>query len=351
MRIIAKVMAGLGMLALVASARADVQLHGAGATFPDPIYQTWIAEFQKSHPDVKIDYQANGSGAGIKAITDKIADFAGSDAPMNKAEMDKMGGRDGLVEIPTVGGAVVLAYNIPGLTGELKLDGPTLAEIYLGTITNWNDGKISALNPGATLPNLPISPVHRTDGSGTTYVFTSYLSTQDTKFQNKVGAAKSVEWPTGSGGPQSNGVAQLVKQVKGAIGYVELAYALQNDLPFAVMKNLNGKFVKATPDTVAAAGEAAAGKIKGTILASPLWNQPGDTAYPIAAFTYIIVYKDLGYLKDPAKAKALAEFLRWATTGGEKLAPQLNYAPLSEGIQKKVQDALAQLTWEGKPVP
>jgi phosphate transport system substrate-binding protein len=181
-------------------------------------------------------------------------------------------------------------------------------------------------------------------------VFTSYLSTQSKDFHDKVGAAKSVQWPVGSGGPQNNGVAQLVKQTNGGIGYVELAYALQNNLPFALMKNLDGQFIKATPETVAMAGESAVARLHGNLLVASLWNQPGQKTYPISAFTYIIVYKDLAYVKDAAKAKALADFLRWATAGGEQLAPKLNYAPLSEGVQKKVQAALDELQWNGQPV-
>jgi phosphate transport system substrate-binding protein len=350
MKLIAKALAGLGLLTLAVSAHAEVQLRGGGATFPDPIYQTWIAEYQKAHPGVKIDYQANGSGAGIKSVTDKTFDFAGSDAPMNSAELNKAGGPDGIVEIPTVGGAVVLAYNLPGLNGELKLDGPTLAEIFLGDVKKWNDPKIVALNAGVSLPDLPITPVHRTDGSGTSFIYTNYLASQSQTFKDKVGTGKTVEWPVGTGGPGSAGVTQLVKQTKGGIGYVELAYALQNNLPFALMKNTSGQFVKADPESVSLAGESAAGRLQGHILVASIWNQPGEKVYPISAFTYMIVYKDLGYLKDPERAKALADFLRWATSDGEKFAGQLNYAPLSEGVKKKVQAALGGLTWEGKPV-
>ncbi|HET6250918.1 MAG TPA: phosphate ABC transporter substrate-binding protein PstS [Tepidisphaeraceae bacterium] len=351
MKTFASVLAGFGMLALgVTTQAADLRLQGGGATFPAPVYQRWVTEYQKLHPDVQIDYQAIGSGGGIKGITEKTFDFAGSDAPMSKKEIAKAGGREVLVEIPTVAGAVVVAYNLKGFQGELKLDGPTLAEIYLGNIKKWNDPKIAALNAGATLPNLPITTVHRTDGSGTNFIFTNYLGTQSEEFNKKVGSGKSVEWPNGEGGAFNSGVTQIVQQTNGAIGYIELAYALQNKIPFAVMKNKDGKFVKATAETVSLAGEGAVGNLKGNLLAANIWDQPGEKAYPISSFTYIIVYKDLAYVKDPAKAKALAEFLRWATTDGEKMAASLDYAPLSPGVQKKVEEALASLTLGGKPV-
>lgn len=346
---ITKFLAAMVLGAVGASAQADVRLQAGGATFPAPIYQRWVTEYQKAHPDVKIDYQAIGSGGGIKGITDKTFDFAGSDAPMSKKEMAAAGGAGNIVQIPTVAGAVVLAYNIPDLKGELKLDGPTLAAIYLGEIKKWDDLKIAHLNEGVKLPNLPITTVHRTDGSGTNYIFTNYLSTQDPNFKNKVGAGKAVEWPGGTGGAQNAGVTQIVQTTTGAIGYVELAYALQNKIPFATLRNRDGHFVKASPESVSQAGEGALKEMNES-LAVDIWNQSGKDAYPISSFTYIIVYKDLGYLKDANKAKALVEFLKWSTTEGEKLAPSLEYAPLSAGVQKKVEGAINSLTWSGKPV-
>jgi phosphate transport system substrate-binding protein len=351
MKTIASLFAAVGLLVSAAlPARADVHLQGGGATFPAPIYQRWVTEYQKAHPGVLIDYQAIGSGGGIKGITQKTFDFAGSDAPMNKKEIQAVGGPDAIVEIPTVAGAVVLAYNLPNFQGPLNLDGPVTAEIYLGDVKTWNDPKIAALNPGVALPNLPITTVHRTDGSGTNFIFTSYLTTQSPAFANKVGSGKAVEWPVGTGGPQNAGVTQIVKATPGAVGYIELAYAKQNQVPYARLKNKSGKFVEATIEAVSLAGEGAVEHMKGTELAANIWDQPGEKAYPIASFTYIIVYKDLGYLKDENKAKALAEFLRWATTDGQKLAGDLDYAPLSPGVQKKVEGALDTLTWGGKPV-
>jgi phosphate transport system substrate-binding protein len=341
--------AAAAVMTFTTLALAEVRLQGAGATFPAPIYQRWVTEYETQHPEVKIDFQSIGSGGGIKGITEKTIDFGASDAPMNKKELAAVGGEDAIVQIPTVAGAVVAAYNLPDLKGELKLDGATLSAIFLGQITQWNDAKIAALNEGVSLPDLPITAVHRTDGSGTSYVFTSYLATQSDEFKEKVGAAKQVEWPGGQGGKGNEGVTQIVQQTRGAIGYVELAYALHNKITFALLKNKDGKFIKATSETVSAAGEGALNEM-GKSLAVNLWNQSGENAYPISAFTYIMVYKDLGYLKDEAKAKALAEFLTWATSQGQSLATSLDYAPLSEGVQKKVAEAIKSLEWSGKPL-
>lgn len=336
-------------LAAVGSVLGDVKIQGGGATFPAPLYQRWVTDYQSLHPDVKIDYQAIGSGGGIKGITDKTFDFAGSDAPMNKKEMAGVGGASNVVEIPSCAGAVVVAYNLPDLKTDLKLDGPTLASIFMGKITHWNDAAIKGLNPGVDLPDMPITTVHRSDGSGTNFVFTNYLATQSEDFKENVGMGKQVEWPNGEGASQNVGVAGAVKQTKGGIGYIELAYAVDNNIPFALLKNKDGNFVKASPETVSLAGEGALSHMDKS-LAVPIWNQTGKDAYPIASFTYLIVYKDLSELKDPNKAKALADFLRWAVTDGEKTAPQLNYAPLSAGVIKKVMQQLDTLNYSGTPL-
>lgn len=328
-------------------ASADVRLQGAGATFPNPIYQRWVTEYQSQNPKIMIDYQSIGSGGGIKALMQKTIDFGGTDAPLSKKELATAGGE--VVHIPTVAGAVVPAYNLPNLGGELKLDGPVLADIYLGKIKSWNDPGIQQLNPDLKLPNLPITTVHRTDGSGTTFVFTNYLSTQSQAFKETIGGGKAVEWPGGQGGKGNEGVTQVVQQTPGALGYVELAYAIQNKLPFAQMKNKDGQFVKASPETVSAAGEGAVKQMEKS-LAVDIWNQPGQNAWPISAFTYIIVYKDLAYVKDPAKAKALVDFLAWATTKGQEMAPSLDYAPLSAGVQQKAMEAIKGLQLDGRPV-
>ena len=338
----------VAMLALGSSvAMAETRLQGAGATFPNPIYQRWVTEYQKANPEVKIDYQSIGSGGGIKGITEKTVDFAGSDAPMSKKEIAAAKGE--IVHIPTVAGAVVLAYNAPGFSGDLKLSGEVVADIFAGKITRWNDPKLAALNEGATLPDAAITPVHRTDGSGTSFVFTNYLCTQSEDFKGSIGAGKSVQWPGGQGGKGNEGVTAAIQATPGAIGYIELNYAVANKIPFALMKNKSGKFAKASPESVAAAGAGAVDKMAAS-LAVDIWDQPGDDTYPISAFTYIIVYKDLGYLKDAAKAKALVGFLKWATTDGEKLAPEMSYAPLAAPVQQKVQDAINGLVWDGKPV-
>jgi phosphate transport system substrate-binding protein len=329
------------------AASAAVRLQGAGATFPNPIYQKWVAEFGKVKPDVQIDYQSIGSGGGIKGLLGKTIDFAGSDAPMNAKEQQQAGAA--IVHIPTVAGSIVPAYNLPGFSGELKLSGPVLAEIFMGKISQWNDPKIAQLNGGAKLPNLAITPVWRTDGSGTTFVFTSYLATQSGEWKETVGAAKSVEWPTGQGGKGNEGVTAGVQSTAGAIGYVELNYATQNKLPFASMQNKAGKFVKASPKTVAAAGAGAVDKM-GSSLAVDIWDQAGDDVYPISAFTYVIVYKDLGGLKSQQKAQAVVDFLSWATHDGQAMAASMDYAPLAPAVQDKVKAAISSLTFNGQPL-
>ncbi len=344
-----KYLVAMAAMLTCGAAMADVRLQGAGATFPNPLYQKWVTEFQKLHPDMKIDYQSIGSGGGIKGITEKTIDFAGSDAPMSKKELAAAGAP--VVHIPTVAGSVVPAYNLPGFSGALNLSGPVIADIYLGKINRWNDAAIAQLNPGVNLPNLPITPVWRTDGSGTTFVFTNYMITQSDEFKGSIGAGKQVQWPVGQGGKGNEGVAAATQATPGAIGYMEVNYANQNNIPHALVQNKDGKFVKATPESVAAAGEGAL-KAMESSLAVDIWNQPGEKAYPISAFTYIIVYNDLGHLKDANKAKALVQFLSWATSevGGQKMAGAMDYAPLSAGVQKRVHEVLGTLVCEGQPV-
>jgi phosphate transport system substrate-binding protein len=336
------------VVALGASlAQGQTRIQGAGASFPNPLYQKWVVEYGKIHPDVKIDYQSIGSGGGIKGITDKTVDFAGTDAPMSKKEREAAGAE--IAHLPTVAGSVVAAFNLPDFKGDLKLSGPILADIYLGKIAKWNDAKIAALNGDLKLPDLAITPVYRTDGSGTNFVFTNYLTTQSETFLKEVGPGKQVKWPLGQGGKGSEGVTAAVQSTKGSIGYVEMNYAVENKLPFALLQNKDGKFVKASPDSVAAAGEGAL-KAMEKSLAVDLWNQSGEAAYPIAAFTYILVYQDLSYMKDQAKAKALVDFLWWATHDGQKMAADMQYAPLSPGVQKKVEQAIGSLMFDGKAI-
>ena len=328
----------------------DVRLQGAGATFPNPLYQRWVSEFQKTHPTVKIDYQSIGSGGGIKAITEKTVHFAGSDAPLSKKEIEALGGNEKVVQVPSCAGAVVPAYNLPGVTGDVKFTGEVLAEIFTGKISKWNDAKLAAINPGVALPDLAIMPAWRTDGSGTTYVFTNYLATQSEAFKGSVGTGKQVAWPVGQGGKGNEGVAAAVQQTKGAIGYIELNYALANKIAFGSVKNYAGRFVKASAEAVSAAGEGAVESLKGNVLAADIWNQKGEEAYPISSFTYLIVYRDLANVKTAAEAGALNEFLWWATHEGQSLASTMDYAPLSKGVQAKVSAALGGLTHDGKPL-
>lgn len=348
MTVIAKAAAAALIALGAAVASADVRIEGAGATFPQPLYERWVSEYQKLHPDVKIDYQAIGSGGGIKAITEKTVDFAGSDAPLSKSEIGSLGGEDKVVEIPSCSGGVVPAYHLEGVNAELKFTGPVLAEIYLGTINKWNDPKITQLNPGVNLPGLPITPVYRTDGSGTNYVFTNYLATQSTEFRNKVGMGKQVKWPLGQGGKGNPGVAQVVQQTNGGIGYLEQNFADKNHIAYGSVQNKSGQFVKASPETVSLAGEGAVAEMKGHVVHANIWNQPGENAYPIASFTYLIVYKDLDNVKSREQAQQLLSFMWWATHDGEKLAAELDYAPLSQGVQQKVDEALKAVTYKGE---
>ena len=341
-----------GALFAGAAAVADLRIQGAGATFPNPLYQRWVSEYQKANPSVRIDYQSIGSGGGIKAISERTVQFAGSDAPLTRKELEAAGGRDNLIEIPTVAGSVVPAYNLPNIEKPLNLTGELIADMFMGKVTNWNDERIAEINPGVKLPSLGITPAWRTDGSGTTFVFTSYLATQSPDYRSAVGTGKQVKWPLGQGGKGNEGVAAIVQQTPGALGYVEANYAIQNKLAFAAVRNQAGRFVIATPESVSAAGAGAAGRLSGTILAVDIWNQPGEQAYPIAAFTYIITYKDLSTIPNfsQAQAKALAEFLMWATHQGQKFAADMDYAPLAPEVQAKVAEALRSLTFKGSPI-
>ncbi len=333
-------------------AAAEVQIQAGGATFPNPIYQQWIKDFGQVHRDIQIAYAAKGSGAGIGGLLDKTFDFAGSDAPMNDEELKKAHAAGGdVVEIPSVAGAVVLAYNLPGFSGDLNLSGPVVADIYLGKITKWNDPAISALNPDANLPATDITTVHRSDGSGTNFVFTSYLCTQSDEFQTKVNFGKTVDWPNGQGGSGNAGVTQAVQNTDGAIGYIELNYALKNGIPYALLQNNSGKFIKASPQSVSAAGDQAVKDMdQYKTLAVRLWSRDGDDVYPISSFTYLICYKDLGYLNDRAKAQAIVDFFWYVTHDGQSQAADLTYAPLSSGVQQRVQRAIRTITFNGQPL-
>ncbi len=342
---------GAGLVPSEAMAQSEARLQGAGATFPQPLYEKWVVEFQKVSPTTQISYQGGGSGAGIRAITDKTVAFAGSDAPLNKKELEAVGGESAILEFPTVAGAVVPAYNLPGVDKPINFTGEVLADIFLGRITKWNDAKLAELNAGVALPDLAISPVYRSDGSGTTAVFTSYLAGQSDSFKGTIGAGKQVRWPVGVGGKGNPGVAAAVQQSPGSLGYVEYNYALENKIAFGAVKNKDGKFVLASPAAVTAAGAKGVDGFKGGRLISDLWNQPGEATYPIASFTYIMVYRDLSTnLKSIEEARALSSFLRWAVTEGQGLASEMHYAPLSSEVRERVVAAVDSLTFGGKPL-
>jgi phosphate transport system substrate-binding protein len=320
----------------------SVELHGAGATFPAPLYAKWTSEFNKLHPNVKVDYQAIGSGGGIKGITDRTVQFAGSDAPMTEEQLKAVSGP--VLHLPTVAGPVVIVYNLPEIK-TLTLSGEVLAEIFLGKITKWNDPKIAAANSSAKLPATDIVVAHRSDGSGTTWIFTNYLSKISPEWSKSVGNATSVKWPTGLGGKGNDGVAQSVQNAAGGIGYVELAYAQNAKLPYAMMINKAGKAVEATIDGVVEAAKNSA-EIPADMRVS-ITDAPGDAAYPICGYTYLLVYEDLTYLKNKDQEAELVNFINWCIHDGQSLAKPA-YAPLSAELQKKVEAAVKTLKIDGK---
>ncbi|MDB4886069.1 MAG: Phosphate-binding protein [Gemmatimonadetes bacterium] len=304
-------------------------LTGAGATFPNPLYSRWFADYAKA-TGVKINYQPIGSGGGIRQLSEQTVDFGATDAPMSDAELAKAKGGP-VLHIPTALGAVVVTYNLPGLTQPVKLDGPTIAAIFQGQITRWNDPRIAALNPGLQLPASDLLVVHRSDGSGTSYVFTDYLAKVSPAWATKPGRGKEVQWPVGLGAKGNEGVAGQVKQTPGAIGYVELAYATQNKLATAELKNANGEFVAPTIASVTAAAAGAAASLPPTTdYRVSVVDAAGAGVYPISSFTWIIVYQKQA---DAAKGKKLTDFLRWAITEGQSRSAALDYAPLPEAMR------------------
>jgi phosphate transport system substrate-binding protein len=325
-------------VALGAGAAAQViRINGAGATFPNPIYSKWFAEYQKLHPNVQINYQSLGSGAGIRQIMEQTVDFGATDGPMTDEQLRSAPGK--ILHFPTVLGAVVPVYNIPNLGAELKFNGLVLADIFLGKITKWNDPAIAKLNAGVNLPATDITVVHRSDGSGTTYIWVDYLSKVSPEWKKRAGVATSVNWPAGVGGKGNEGVAGLVKQTPGSIGYVELIYALQNKISYGSVQNAAGEFVKASTESVTAAAAEAAAKMPPDFRVS-ITNAPGKGVYPISSFTWILLYENP---KDKMKAKALVDFMKWALTDGQKYAPELGYAPLPEAVVKLEMAALAKI--------
>ncbi|MFL5561645.1 MAG: phosphate ABC transporter substrate-binding protein PstS [Gemmatimonadaceae bacterium] len=319
-----------------ASSGSSVALTGAGATFPFPLYSKWFADYA-GKTGVRINYQSIGSGGGIRQLSEQTVDFGASDSPMSDAELAKAKG-GAVLHFPTVLGAVAVIYNLPGLKQPLKLDGPTLADIYIGIITKWNDGRIAALNDGAALPNADILVVHRSDGSGTSFIFTDYLSAVSPSWKSGPGKGKEVQWPTGLGAKGNEGVAGQVRQSVGAIGYAELAYANQNKIATALLKNASGEMVA---PSVASATAAAAGAVAvlpaTTDYRVSIVNASGAGAYPIASFTWILVYQNQ---PDATKGKKLVDFLTWALTDGQATASTLDYAPLPPAMSKQLVERL-----------
>lgn len=322
-----KILATVLLAGVTATASAQIMINGAGATFPYPIYSKWFDEYAKVDPSVRFNYQSIGSGGGQKQILAQTVDFGASDGPMSDDNLGKAPGK--ILHIPTVAGAVVLTYNLPE-NPALKLDADTIAGIFLGQVKKWNDPKLTTLNPGTKLPDQEIVVVHRSDGSGTTFIFTDYLSKVSSEWKEKVGNNTSVNWPAGIGGKGNEGVSGQVKQTPGAIGYVELIYATQNKMPYAEVKNSAGQFVKPTIDSVTAA--MATANIPDDFRFS-MTNAPGKDAYPICGATWLLVYEQQ---KDASKGKKLVEFLKWAAKDGEKMATDLQYAPLPEKLQQRV---------------
>jgi len=334
-------------------AQNTITINGAGATFPFPLIDTWRVDYQKVHPEVNINYQSIGSGGGVKQFTEKTVDFGATDAPLTQNESQKA---SGAVHIPETIGSVVAAYNIPSVPDKgLKLSGEVLADIFLGKITKWNDPKIQSLNKDKTLPGDDIVVVHRSDGSGTTFVWTDYLSSASPAWKEQLGKGKSVEWPVGIGAPGNEGVANAIKGTPNTIGYIELSYALTTNTPFAFIQNKQGAFVEATlASTMAAVQTYVSSLPKGDGIWTnvSLVNAPGADSYPIASFSYLLLYKDLSTdpKLDQAKAKAVVDFISWAITDGQKTAEGLNYVPLPDGVVKIDQDTLKSLTFKGQPI-
>jgi phosphate transport system substrate-binding protein len=324
----------MGIAALTPAAEAADTLNGAGATFPAPIYQKWFEEYRAGHPNVQINYQPIGSGGGITQLQKGTVDFGASDMPMTddqiKQTVDQQKTKP--LHFPTVMGAVVLSYNIPGVTAKLKFSPEAIAGMYLGTVQKWNDKVIAADNPGVNLPNKDIEIVHRSDGSGTSFVFTDYLSKVSADWKSKVGANSSVAWPVGLGGKGNDGVEGLIKQTPNSIGYVELIYAVNNKMAFADVKNAAGKFVTPSFDSVTAA--AAASKEMPADFRVSITNAPGAGSYAISTFTWLLIPTDI---KDPAKKKDIIDFLAWMLKDGQKDAQGLSYAPLPAPVVAKVQ--------------
>jgi phosphate transport system substrate-binding protein len=360
--LISKILIGISAAILLATstvltgtvnAQSQVTINGAGATFPFPLIDTWRVDYKKLHPEVNINYQSIGSGGGVKQFTEKTVDFGATDAPLTQNESQKV---PGAVHIPETIGSDVAAYNIPSIPDKgLKLTGEILADIFLGKITKWNDPKIQDLNKDKTLPGDDIVVVHRSDGSGTTFIWTDYLSNVSSSWHQQVGKGKSVEWPVGIGAPGNEGVANAIKGTANTIGYIELSYALTTNTPFAFIQNKEGNFVEPSLNSTSAAVQSYAKTLPngdGVWTDVTLVNAAGADSYPIASFSYLLLNKELSTNPnlDQVKAKALVDFISWAITDGQKTAESLDYVPLPDAVVKLNQDTLKSLTFNGQPI-
>jgi phosphate transport system substrate-binding protein len=324
-------------LALSVPAFAQTTLNGAGATFPYPMYSKWFSKYHDAHPDIQFNYQSIGSGGGIRQVLAGTVDFGASDGPMTDEQLAQA--KTKILHVPTVLGAVVPAYNVSGVSGEIKFTPDVLAGIFLGKITNWNDKGIASANPGVNFPkDEPIVVIHRSDGSGTTFIFTDYLSKVSPDWQSQVGKNTSVKWPVGLGGKGNEGVAGMIRQMQGSIGYIELIYAVQNKITYGTVRNASGAFVKASLDSVTAA--AASVKSMPADFRVSITNAPGKDAYPISSFTWLLIPAQA---KDAAKGKIIADFLNWMVDDGQKMTADLTYAPLPASVVTKVKDEIKQV--------
>jgi len=333
----AAILAALSILAASPALAQKIQINGAGATFPYPIYSKWFSEYNKLHPEVEINYQSIGSGGGIRQLTNQTVFFGATDGPMTDEQQQAAPGR--ILHFPTVLGGDVPVYNIPGVDAELKFTGKVLADIFLGKITKWNDAAIASLNAGVKLPGTDITVCHRSDGSGTTYIWVDFLAKVSPEWKQKAGVATSVNWPVGIGGKGNEGVAGLVKQTPGSIGYVELVYALQNKIDYGSVQNMAGEFVRCSVDSVTAAAAAAA-KLMPKDFRVSITNAPGKGVYPISSFTWLLLYESP---KDKQRAKIMVDFMKWALTEGQKYARELGYAPLPESVVALEMEALKRI--------
>jgi phosphate transport system substrate-binding protein len=325
----------LASLAFALPVMGQTQLNGAGATFPYPIYSKWFSEYNKLHPDVQINYQSIGSGGGIRQVLNGTVDFGASDVTMTDEQLKEAKGK--ILHIPTVLGAVVPAYNVPGISGEIKFTPEALAGIFLGKVQKWNDPALTQANPGVKFPDKSIIVIHRSEGSGTTFIFTDYLSKVSKEWESTVGKGPSPKWPVGLGGKGNEGVAGQLRQLEGSIGYVELIYAVENKITYGSVKNAAGDFVKASLDGVT---EAAASAVMPADFRVSITNAPGKTAYPISSFTWLLIPEQA---KDPKKGKIIADFLAWMVNDGQKMTAQLSYAPLPANVAGKVKAAIKQV--------